>query len=78
MDVDPLLEAFTRKLMAKRPDERFASAAAARSLLDLIASDPKAAARELATATLPRTTEPAFAVECRLVLDETECGQHVA
>ncbi len=52
--VDPLLEAFTRKLMAKRPDERFASAADARRVLDLLATDPKAAARDLATATLPR------------------------
>jgi eukaryotic-like serine/threonine-protein kinase len=47
LHVDPLLEAFTRKLLAKRVDDRFANAAAARAVLDLIESDPKTAAREL-------------------------------
>jgi serine/threonine protein kinase len=43
--VDPLLEAFTRKLLAKSPDARPPTAKAARELLDLIASDrPRAAA----------------------------------
>ncbi|HEY5923629.1 MAG TPA: serine/threonine-protein kinase [Kofleriaceae bacterium] len=54
VQVDPLLESFTRKLMAKRPDERFATAAAARNVLDLIQRDPKAAAHELSSTTLPR------------------------
>jgi tRNA A-37 threonylcarbamoyl transferase component Bud32 len=42
--VDPLLEAFTRKLMEKRPDDRPATAKDARALLDLIVKDRAAAA----------------------------------
>jgi serine/threonine protein kinase len=38
--VDPRLEYFTRRLMAKRPDDRPASAAAARTLLDDISDEP--------------------------------------
>ncbi len=42
--VDPLLEAFTQRLMAKDPDARPPSANAARELLDLIEHDRAAAA----------------------------------
>jgi serine/threonine-protein kinase len=45
--VDPLLEAFTRRLMTKSRDGRPASAAAARVLLDLIDRDRVAAAKLL-------------------------------
>ncbi len=44
LEVDPLLEAFSRRLMAKRRDHRPATAKAARELLDLIANDRAAAA----------------------------------
>jgi serine/threonine-protein kinase len=50
VDVDPLLEAFTRKLLSKAPDARFASARAARDVLTLIARDRKAAAAALGVA----------------------------
>jgi hypothetical protein len=44
VDVDPLLEALTRMLLAKSPDARPTSAKAARDLLDAIARDrPRAA-----------------------------------
>jgi protein kinase-like protein len=45
--VDPLLEAFTRRLMSKSRDARPGSAAAARALLDLIELDRTAAAAML-------------------------------
>ncbi|HET9623197.1 MAG TPA: serine/threonine-protein kinase, partial [Kofleriaceae bacterium] len=48
--VDPLLEAFTRKLMMKARDDRPASAAAARDLIDLIDRDRPAAAAALGVA----------------------------
>ena len=48
--VDPLLEALTRTLMAKRPDDRPASARAVRELLDLISTDREAAASALGIA----------------------------
>jgi hypothetical protein len=51
--VDPLLEAFTRKLMEKQPEARPASAADARALLDLIERDPDAAAEALGIAPPP-------------------------
>ncbi|MGN6109434.1 MAG: protein kinase domain-containing protein, partial [Kofleriaceae bacterium] len=47
LEVDPLLEAFTRALMAKSRDARMPSAKAARELLDLIERDREAAARAL-------------------------------
>jgi len=47
VDADPLLEAFARKLMAKRRDARPATAKAARELLDLIERDRPAAAAAL-------------------------------
>nr|MDQ3370170.1 protein kinase [Myxococcota bacterium] len=42
--VDPLLEAFTRRLMAKAPADRPSSAKLARDLLDAIVKDPASAA----------------------------------
>ncbi len=45
--VDPLLEAFSRRLMAKKRDLRPATAKAARELLDLIDRDRPAAAAQL-------------------------------
>ncbi|MEJ7596677.1 MAG: serine/threonine-protein kinase [Kofleriaceae bacterium] len=42
--VDPLLEAFTRRLLAKDPDHRPPSAFSAKLLLDLIERDPASAA----------------------------------
>jgi len=47
MGIDPLLEAFTHRLMAKDPDERLASAGAARDLIDLIERDRATAAAML-------------------------------
>lgn len=47
IDVDPLLEAFARTLMARERDARFASAADALSVLELIERDRDAAARAL-------------------------------
>ena len=47
VEVDPLLEAFTEELMMKSPDDRPASAAEARALLDLIERDRAAAAAVL-------------------------------
>ena len=44
---DPILERFARKMMAKKRDDRVASARAAIELLALIESDPAAAAAEL-------------------------------
>ena len=45
--VDPLLEAFTHRLLEKSPADRPADAKAARELLDLIDRDPVAAGAEL-------------------------------
>ncbi len=47
LEVDPLLEAFTRSLMAKSPELRPANAKAARELLDRVAHDRVTAAAEL-------------------------------
>jgi serine/threonine-protein kinase len=47
VEVDPLLEAFTRALLAKSPDARPASARAASELLALIERDRAAAAQRL-------------------------------
>ena len=61
LEVDPLLEAFSRRLMAKKPSARPATAKAARELLDLIERDRDAAAAALGVPTamrLPATTEP--------------------
>jgi serine/threonine-protein kinase len=48
--IDPLLEAFVRKLMARRRSERFASARDALDALELIGRDRRAAALALASA----------------------------
>ncbi len=47
VDIDPLLEAFTRKLMSRERELRFATAKAARAVLDLISNDREAAAYAL-------------------------------
>lgn len=47
LEVDPLLEAFARRLMAKKRDARPATAKAARELLDLVERDRVAAAAVL-------------------------------
>ena len=47
LEVDPLLEAFARRMMAKKRDHRPATAKAARELLDLIEKDRGAAATAL-------------------------------
>jgi serine/threonine-protein kinase len=44
VDVDPLLEAFTRMLLSKAPDARPSTARAARDMLDMIARDRAKAA----------------------------------
>ncbi len=47
VDADPLLERFTRKLMARDVDRRFSSARAALTALELIERDPAAASLAL-------------------------------
>jgi serine/threonine-protein kinase len=49
IEVDPLLESFARKLMARRREDRFQSAAEALAVLELIETDRIAAARALST-----------------------------
>jgi serine/threonine-protein kinase len=56
--VDPLLEAFTRLLMAKSPDGRPTSAKAARELLDLVGKD-RGRAAQLLGVTLSEPPPPA-------------------
>ena len=62
LDVDPLLEAFARRMMAKKRDLRPATAKAARELLDLIEKDREAAATALgvplSAAREPMVTQP--------------------
>ncbi len=63
LEVDPLLEAFARNLMAKKRDHRPATAKAAREILDLIARDRAAAAAALgvpvqASSRVPAITQP--------------------
>ncbi|HEY1816576.1 MAG TPA: serine/threonine-protein kinase [Kofleriaceae bacterium] len=62
LEVDPLLEAYARRLMAKSRDARPPTAKVARELLDLIERDRSAAAAQLgvplAATREPRTTEP--------------------
>ncbi|HSK05114.1 MAG TPA: protein kinase [Kofleriaceae bacterium] len=63
LEVDPLLEAFARRLMAKQRDHRPATAKKARELLDLIERDRAAAAAALgvpldAEVRTPKSTEP--------------------
>ena len=63
--VDPLLEAFTRKLMEKKRENRPASAKAARLLLELIESDRMAAATALGVSLETATPRPAHAGSLR-------------
>ena len=62
LEVDPLLEAFARRMMAKKRDLRPATAKVARELLDLIEKDREAAAAALGvpleSARAPMTTQP--------------------
>src|SRR5262245_18252142 len=63
LEVDPLLEAFARRLMAKKRNARPATAKAARELLDLIDRDRPAAAAALglppsASERAPAITQP--------------------
>jgi serine/threonine protein kinase len=61
LEVDPLLEAFARRLMAKKRDARPATAKAARELLDLVDRDRAAAAAALGVPTagprMPQVTQ---------------------
>ncbi|MBV8759642.1 MAG: serine/threonine protein kinase [Deltaproteobacteria bacterium] len=56
--VDPLLETFTRTLMARRPDERFASAHDALRVLEMIDRDREAAAAMLGLRRVPMLEAP--------------------
>jgi serine/threonine protein kinase len=56
--VDPLLEAFARRLMARRVRDRFPSARAALDVLELIEAHPEAA-REILFPAAPRGKTPA-------------------
>jgi len=64
LEVDPLLEAFSRRLMAKKREMRPRTAKVARELLDLISSDRASAAAalgvpvEAASARAPTITQP--------------------
>ena len=62
LEVDPLLEAFARRMMLKKRDARPATAKVALVLLDKIANDRDAAAAELGVprevVRTPRSTEP--------------------
>ena len=60
LEVDPLLEAFARRLMAKKRDARPATAKAARELLDRIANDRSGAAVELGLPPITSSREPAL------------------
>ena len=59
VDVDPLLEAFAHTLMARRLDDRFASAHDALTTLELIDRDRDAAARALGVCGGPLEPPPA-------------------
>ena len=60
LEVDPLLEAFARRLMSKARDARPATAKVARELLDQIARDRHGAATELGLAAGSISREPAL------------------
>ena len=75
LEVDPLLEAFARCLMAKRRDNRPATAHAARELLDLIERDRPAAAKVLGVASelserAPAMTQPVVRHEREVAVGE--------
>jgi serine/threonine-protein kinase len=75
LEVDPLLEAFARRLMAKKRDQRPPNAKAARDLLDLIARDRPAAAAVLGVpldvARAPKDTQPVTPQPASAVLRST-------
>ncbi|MBA3396884.1 MAG: serine/threonine protein kinase [Deltaproteobacteria bacterium] len=56
-EVDPLLELYARKLMARKPDRRFSSAREALDVLDLIERDPAEASLWLGKTDVPRALE---------------------
>src|SRR5258706_11086023 len=61
LEVDPLLEAFSRRMMMKKRDLRPATAKVARDLLELIVKDREAAAAALGVplaSRVPHTTQP--------------------
>jgi serine/threonine protein kinase len=62
LEVDPLLEAFARRLMAKKRDGRPPTAKSARELLDLIERDRPGAAAALGLAPSMSTRGPAVTV----------------
>src|SRR4051812_11633629 len=72
LEVDPLLEAFARRLMAKRRDARPPTAKAARELLDLIERDRRAAA--VALGLPPAMSERAPAVTQQVIADGHDSG----
>ena len=57
VDADPLLERFARRLMARKLDERLATAHEALELLDLIAGDPRQAGLSLGIMDVQRALE---------------------
>jgi len=59
LEVDPLLEAFARRLMSKKREQRPATAKLARELLDLITTDRPAAAAALGVPLVGPTRIPA-------------------
>jgi serine/threonine protein kinase len=63
LEVDPLLEAFARRLMAKKRTDRPATAKAARELLDLIERDRAAAAAALGMPVSDRAPAATLPVE---------------
>jgi serine/threonine-protein kinase len=87
IDVDPLLEAFARRLMARDRDDRFTTARATLEILELIERDREAAARALGLGTcVPVPTREQDAIVTRrhvvsVALDpvarvERACGEH--
>jgi len=82
LEVDPLLEAFARKLLAKKRDQRPANAKVARELLDLIERDRAAAATALGVpvavaSRLPAVTADATPVK-KVVIEELEVAPEPA
>jgi serine/threonine protein kinase len=63
LEVDPLLEAFARRLMAKKRGDRPPTAKAARELLDLIERDRRAASAALGIAMSERTPAATLPVD---------------
>ncbi len=74
IDADPLLEAFSRRLMAKKRDHRPPTARDAREILDLIDKDPAKAAELLGVSLAARapavTQEAAQQIEEEIPIEE--------